>query len=150
VKPDSFFQERGVTLIELLAAMAVSGLVVALASRIFLSGHAQFLRRSADSEKVAMFYRLKAEVEGSLKGEVVSCTEGRLVLRSDTGDADLGAKLRKRHPEVAQSTFKCLEANPDGTSIQDWKDGAQPPLIEYRLAIRFHQGADSLTGSWLR
>lgn len=143
-------REEGVTLIELLAALAVSGLVVAMASRIFLSGHAEFLRRSADSEKMALFYRLKAEVEGAMRGEIASCAAGHLVFRSDSGSADLGDRLRKRHPEIAQSRFQCLEPDPDGTSLQDWKDGAQPPLIEYRLDIRFRRGSDSLFGSWLR
>jgi prepilin-type N-terminal cleavage/methylation domain-containing protein len=150
VNSGRLFRERGVTLIELLAAMALSGLVVALASRIFLSGHAQFLRRSADSEKMALFYRLKAEVESNLKGEIISCTGGHLVFRSDSGEADLGAKLRKRHPDLAQSRFQCMEPDPEGTALQDWKEGAKPPLIEYRLDIRFHRSMDSLTGSWSR
>jgi prepilin-type N-terminal cleavage/methylation domain-containing protein len=146
----SRLSERGVTLIELLAAMALSGLVVALASRIFLSGQAQFLRRSADSEKMAAFYRMKAEVETDLRGEIISCAGGRLVFRSDSGEIDLGAKLRKRHPDLAQSRFACLEPDEGGSALQIWKAGAQPPLIEYRLDIRFHRGMDSLTGSRLR
>jgi prepilin-type N-terminal cleavage/methylation domain-containing protein len=143
-------REKGVTLIELLAAMAITGLVVALASRIFLSGQAQFLRRSADSEKMAFFYRMKSEVEGGLKGELASCGGGRLVFRSDTGGADFGDRLRKRHPEITQARFQCLEPDPAGGALQDWKDGAQPPLIEYRVDIHFRQGTDSLSGSWLR
>lgn len=142
--------ETGVTLIELLAALVVSAFVVAMASRVFLSGHAQFVRRTADSEKIALCYRLKAEVEAGLKGEILECSGGKLTLQTDTGQIDLGDRLRARSPGLAEARFACLETDPAGTGLQTWKDAAQPALIEYGLRIRVRGQDDSLSGSWLR
>jgi prepilin-type N-terminal cleavage/methylation domain-containing protein len=143
-------RENGVTLIELLAALVVSAFVVAMASRIFLSGHAQFVRRSADSEKMALFYRLKAETEAGLKGEILACSGGQLSLLTDSGQVDLGARLRARTPALVATRFDCLEPDAAGTGIQAWKEATQPALIEYGLRVRVRGQEDSLTGSWLR
>jgi hypothetical protein len=142
--------ETGVTLIELLAALVVSAFVVAMASRIFLSGHAQFVRRSEESEKIALCYRLKAEVEAGLKGEVLACSGGKVTLQTDTGQIDLGDRLQARLPALADARFDCLEPDSAGTGLQTWKDAAQPALIEYDLRIRVRGRNDSLSGSWLR
>ena len=142
--------ETGVTLIELLAALVVSAFVVAMASRIFLSGHAQFVRRSAESEKIALCYRLKAEVEAGLKGEVLACSGGKIAFQTDTGEIDLGDRLRARLPALTDARFACLEPDSAGTVLQTWKDAAQPALIEYDLRIRVRGQDDLLSGSWLR
>jgi hypothetical protein len=142
--------ETGVTLIELLAALIVSAFVVAMASRIFLSGHAQFVSRSTDSEKMALFYRLKAEAEAGLKGDILSCSGGRLTLRTDSGQVDLGDRLRARLPALTQARFDCLEPDSSGSSLQEWAASAQPALIEYLLRVRVRGKDDSLSGSWLR
>jgi len=142
--------QAGLTLIELLAALVVSAFVVAMASRIFLSGHAQFVRRSAESERIALCYRLRAEVEAGLKGEILACSGGGLSLLSDTGQVDFGGRLRSRLPALTEVRFECLETDPAGAALQAWKDAAQPALIEYGLRIRVRGQDDSLTGSWLR
>lgn len=142
--------ETGVTLIELLAALVVSAFVVAMASRIFLSGHAQFARRSAESEKMALCYRLKAEVEAGLKGEVQACAGGRLTILTDSGQVNLGDRLKARLPALAEARFDCLEPDGTGAGLQAWKDAAQPALIEYGLRIHLRGQVDSLSGSWLR
>lgn len=145
-----FGQEAGVTLIELLAALVVSAFVVAMASRIFLSGQAQFVRRSAESEKIALCYRLKGEVEAGLNNEILACSGGKLALLNDSGQVDLGDRLRTRLPALTEARFDCLEPDSTGTALQVWKDGAQPALIEYGLRLRVRGQVDSLSGSWLR
>ena len=142
--------ETGVTLIELLSALVVSAFVVAMASRIFLSGHAQFARRSAESEKIALCYRLKAEVEAGLKGEILTCAAGKLALLTDSGQIDLGARLHARLPALIEAHFDCQEPDSSGTALQAWKDGAQPALIEYGLRVQVRGQVDSVSGSWLR
>jgi hypothetical protein len=142
--------ETGVTLIELLAALVVSAFVVAMASRIFLSGHAQFVRRSAESEKIALCYRLKAEVEAGLKGEILTCAGGKVALQTDSGQIDLGDRLRVRLPALTEVRFECLEPDSAGAVLQAWKDAAQPALIEYGLRVKVRGQIDSLSGSWLR
>jgi prepilin-type N-terminal cleavage/methylation domain-containing protein len=143
-------RQAGLTLIELLAALVVSGFVVAMASRIFLSGHAQFVKRSAEAETLAAFYRLKAEVGGALRNEIRSCSGGRLTLRSDSGSFDLGTRLSGRLPALAEARFLCLEPDGDGADLQEWKDADQPALVEYHLEVRTRGRIDSLDGSWLR
>jgi prepilin-type N-terminal cleavage/methylation domain-containing protein len=143
-------REAGLTLIELLAAMVVSAFVVAMASRIFLSGHAQFVRRSAESEKIALFYRLKAEVEAGLKGEIQECSGGKLALLTDSGQVDLATRLRARLPALTEARFDCLEPDATGSGLQAWKDADQPALVDYNLRVKVREQADSLTGSWLR
>jgi hypothetical protein len=142
--------ETGVTLIELLSALVVSAFVVAMASRIFLSGHAQFVRRSAESEKIALCYRLKAEVEAGLKGEILTCAAGKLALQTDSGQFDLGDRLHARLPALTEARFDCLEPDSTGAGLQAWKDAAQPALIEYGLRVRVRGQVDSVSGSWLR
>lgn len=148
--PPARDREKGVTLIELLSALVVSAFVVAMASRIFLSGHAQFVRRSEESEKIALFYRLKVEVEAGLKEEIAACSGGKLTLLTDSSQVDLGDRLRARLPGLTEARFACLEPDPTGTGLQEWKDAAQPALIEYGLRVRVRGQVDSLTGSWLR
>ena len=143
-------REIGVTLIELLAALVVSAFVVAMAGRIFLAGHAQFARRSAESEKVALCYRLKAEVEAGLKGEIGACVGGKIALMTDSGRVDLGDRIRGRLPALAEARFECLEPDASGAGLQAWKDAAQPALVEYGLHFRVRGQVDSLAGSWLR
>jgi prepilin-type N-terminal cleavage/methylation domain-containing protein len=143
-------RESGMTLIELLAALLISGFVVAMASRIFLSGHLQFLRRSADSERMNLFYRLKAETQGALAKEIVSCESGRLAFLSDSGKTDAAEWLKRRIPALSEARFACLEPASDGATLQDWKDASQPPLVEYILRVRLRGEPDSMTGSWLR
>jgi prepilin-type N-terminal cleavage/methylation domain-containing protein len=143
-------KERGVTLIELLAALAITGFVVAMAGRVFLSGHAQFLRRSADAEKLAAFYRLRAEVRGGLREDVGSCAGGRLMLRDENEPADLGERIRKRMPVVTEAHFLCWEIAAAGGTLQAWTESAQPALVEYRFRIRIRGKEDSLSGSWMR
>ena len=143
------YGSRGVTLIELLAALLISAIVVAVAGRIFLSGHAQFMKRSADSAKLGSFYRSKRIVEAALKSEVVRCEGGRLWLRRNGVESELEAEVKKHDRAVKDAEFRCLEAAADGATLQPWKDGAQPRLVEYRLRFKTGGDVDSLSGSFL-
>ena len=70
-------------------------------------------------------------------------------VRTDSGQYDLGDRLRARMPALVRSRFRCLEPDPAGGSLQDWQQSAQPALIEYGLGIRLRGKNDSLAGSWL-
>ncbi len=141
---------RGMTLIELLAALVISGFVVAMAGRIFLSGNKQFLLRSGESERLGEMYRLKATVRGELTKPITRCEGDRLWLRMAVAEVELGPELKKREPDVQISAFHCLELSPDATALQEWKGGAQPPLVEYRIGFTTRGVRDSLSGSILR
>jgi hypothetical protein len=137
-------------LIELLAALLITGFVVTVASRIFLSGNAQFVKRSADSDRLNARYRLKAQLRNAFLQEAVRCEGGRLTLKGPEGDFDLLGHLRKRDEGVVEAAFKCLEADAGGGALQAWREADQPPLIEYRLILKIRGGSDTLDGSWLR
>ena len=143
-------RSRGMTLIELLAALVISGFVMAMAGRVFLSGNAQFIKRSADSERLSVMYRIKADIRGALQGEVARCEKGGLWLKAATGEADLLEMLRKKEPGLAGGWFRCLEIAADGKALQEWRIADQPPLVEYGLLVRSRGGEDSLSGSWIQ
>ena len=143
-------RQRGITLIELLAALLIAGFVIVMASRIFLAGNRQFLLRSAESQRLEEFYRLKAYIQGWLKSDVEQCGAGKLSVRADGGAVDLEGAIKKHYPDLTKAVFRCLEAAPDKGSLVEWKDGFQPQLIEYRLELGRKEKSDFLEGSWVK
>jgi prepilin-type N-terminal cleavage/methylation domain-containing protein len=143
-------RQRGITLIELLAALVIAGFVVIMASRVFLAGNRQFLLRSSESQRLEEFYRLKGFTQGLLKRDVERCEAGKLSIRADGGEADVETLLKQHFPELTKAVFHCLEAATDRSSLVDWKDGFQPKLIEYRIDLKRNGKPDSLEGSWIK
>lgn len=143
-------RERGITLIELLAALLISGFVILMASRIFLSGNRQFLLRSSESRRLEELFRLKAVVQGILKREVVQCGGGRLSLREGDGSADAEALIKGHFPDLTSAVFRCLETGAGHEALVEWKDWFQPRLIEYQVMLKSKGVADTLKGSWIK
>jgi hypothetical protein len=141
---------RGVTLVELLAALLTSGFVVALASRIFLSGNREYLQRFSESERLAVLYRIKAGVQGALIGEVERCSGGKLWLRSDSGEMELAPMLKAHYPGMASADFRCFETGADSSSLGEWTEGFQPRLVEYKVVLRQGAKSDTLAGSMVK
>lgn len=142
--------QGGVTLIELLTAMAVSAFIVILAGRTFMMGNRQFLQRSVESDRFAALYRMKSWVEGELRKEVSRCGSGNLWLSDSAGEKDLSALAKAHFPAFVSADFHCFEPAADSASLVDWKDGFQPPLIEYKVIVRKGKQDDTLTGSWIK
>lgn len=149
------------TLIELLAALIISAFIVAMASRVFLSGNRQFLDRILSSHRLENLHRMKAAVQGLLKREVEACAGKKITLRMEAGGVDgadgMGASgqdaeamLKAHFPELAGAEFTCLEPAADSSSLVEWKDWFQPRLIEYRIILEGHGKRDTLTGSWIK
>lgn len=149
-RPDDLRGSHGVTLVELLAALLISGFVVVLAGRIFLSGNRQYLQRFSESERLAALYRIKAGVQGALKGEVERCSGGKLWLRSDSGQSELAPMLKSRYPGMASADFRCFETGTDSTSLTEWTEGFQPRLVEYRVVLGQGAKTDTLAGSMIK
>ena len=135
---------------ELLAAMAISAIVIALAARIFLSGHREFLGRAEESGRLAGLYRAKSAVRHALRGEIVRCEGGRLWLREEEGEKDFEEWFKARFPEADSLDFRCFEAEEGADSLAPWHSLAQPALVEYRLALGKGAKRDVLAGSWLK
>ena len=142
--------ESGVTLVELLAALIVSAFVVIVAGRIFLSGNHQFLARRADSERLSTLYRLKGMLRVALQGEVARCASGKLWLKEDAEEQELGTLVKARFPDMVSAEFRCLEVSADAADLVEWKDRFQPRLVEYRVVLEMDGKADSLSGSWIK
>ncbi len=142
--------ERGVTLVELLAALVISAFIVVMASRIYLGGHFQFLRRIWEAERLETRYRLKGMLQGALKEEVARCTGGKLWLRGTGPEKEMDGLLRVRFPEYSVATFLCLEPAPDSASLVEWKGRFQPKLVEYQVVLKSHGAADTLVGSCIK
>jgi prepilin-type N-terminal cleavage/methylation domain-containing protein len=143
-------KESGVTLIELLAALLISSLVIVLATRIFLSGNRQFLNRALESDRLAALYKLKGAVQHALQGEIGRCESGKIWLRGDGKEQEVFASLRSRFPNVRVADFRCWEKSGEPISLVPWKDWFQPALIEYQIVVATSGTKDTLSGSWLK
>ena len=135
---------------ELLAALVISGFVVAMAGRIFLSGHAQFVKRSSESERLEELYRLKAQVHGALTGEIARCEGGKLWLRDAKGEIDFEAALKAKSKAIEGARFRCVVPEAGSGGLTEWTGGGQPSLVEYSVRLRTRGAADTLAGSAIR
>lgn len=143
-------REKGMTLVELLAALVISALVVALASRLFLAGHNQFLARVFETDRLSAMVRLKGALHHTLQGEIGGCESGRLLLMDGDVKKDLAAFLKERFPETDSLQFKCYETGSDGGDLVEWKQRFQPQLVEYRILLKTRKAQDWLEGSVLK
>lgn len=142
--------EQGVTLVELLAAIVLSALVVALASRLFLGGQREFLARVFETDRLSDMIRLKGTLRQALRADISRCEGGGLHLASDTGAVDLAAHVKARFPGADTLAFRCFEIDAAGDGLTDWKERMQPRLVEYRIVLRTRGKPDRLEGSFLR
>jgi prepilin-type N-terminal cleavage/methylation domain-containing protein len=142
--------QKGITLVELLAALVISAFVVVMASRIFLSGNRQFFERFIESDRLGELHRLKGALQGVLKRDVARCASGRLWLAEGEGEQELSELLKPRFPGMSGSEIRCFEISPDGHSLVEWRDRFQPSLIEYSIRMQRKAGTDTLAGSWIK
>ena len=142
--------ENGVTLVELLAALAISAVVVTLASRIFLSSNQQFLARALESDRLKSLYLLKATLQNSLRTEMTRCESGQLWLRVDGAEKELLPILKTRFSAVQSADFLCWEKTGGPISLVPWKDAFQPALVEYRIVLSASGTTDTLMGSLIK
>lgn len=142
--------DKGLSLVELLAAMVISALVVALASRLFMSGQMEFLARVFETDRLSALVRLKGALHQALAAEVVRCGGGKLALVGDTAKSDLSAWVKRRFPDADSITFRCFETNAGGDGLVEWKERFQPQLVEYRITLRTRGRDDRLEGSILK
>lgn len=141
---------RGLTLIELLAALVISALAVALASRLYLTGHKEFLARVFETDRLSALVRVKGSLHQALAGAVARCGRGSLSLATDSADADMADWLKARFPEADSMVFRCFEVDARDGELVEWKDRFQPQLVEYRVVLRTRGKRDELKGSVLR
>ena len=142
--------KRGVTLVELLAAIALSALVIALATRIFLAGNRDFLAKALETGRLERLIRLKAEVRRALSLPVARCEGGRLWLEGEAGEKEIGEILKPRFQDLRAWDFRCFEADPGNKTLRECQEGSQVRLVEYRLLLEKHGKRDSLSGSYLK
>jgi prepilin-type N-terminal cleavage/methylation domain-containing protein len=143
---------RGITLIELLAALVISALVVALASRIYLNGHREFLARVFESDRLTTLVRAKGTLHEVLRGEVAHCRNEQLILVGGSLDSsqDVAVGLKARFPGVDSITFRCFEVDEVRGELVEWRERFQPQLIEYRMVLNTRGRRDKLEGSVLK
>jgi hypothetical protein len=137
-------------LVELLAALLLTGFIVAMASKLFLSGTIQFLHRATESRRLGDMYRLKGMIQGALKGDVTRCSSGKLWLRKGDSEKELSEAIKKHFPDMVAARFICLEAASGGTGLGEWKERFQPSLVEYSVVLGKGAKADTLAGSWIK
>jgi hypothetical protein len=137
-------------LVELLAAVVLSALVVALASRLFLGGQREYLARVFETDRLSDMIRLKGTLRQALRADIGRCEGGRLQLATDTGAVDLAALVKARFPSADSLDFRCFETDAAGDGLTDWRERMQPQLVEYRIVLRTRGKSDRLEGSFLR
>lgn len=141
-------RSAGVTLLELLAALALSGLVVALASRIFLLGQKEFFGRVRESERLQTLRLAQGELERALRFPVVKCGREALEVESDSGTVEMGKWLASRFPAIHRAEFECWDLGASGFSLRPASPPIRPRWVEYRLF--WSQGRDSAVLSGAR
>ena len=142
--------QRGITLVELLAALVISALVVTLASRILLTGQRQYLARMFETDRLSALLRMKGALHQALGGRIAACGSGRLALDTDSTDLDLAAWFKARHPGADSLVFECLEVDEALTELVAWKGRFQPHLVAYRACLEVRGRTDCLAGSVLK
>lgn len=140
----------GVTLVELVAAVVISALVVALASRVFLSGQKEFLARVFETDRLSDLVRLKGVLHRALGGRIERCEGGKMALATDSAALDLNGWIKTRFPEADSLVFRCLEADVARGELTEWKGRFQPRLVEYRACLKMRGRAECLVGSVLK
>lgn len=142
--------QRGVTLVELLAALVISALVVTLASRLLLTGQKQYLERLFETDRISALVRMKGALHQALGRPIATCGAGRVALATDSTDLDLAVWLETRYPEADSMVFKCLEVDQGGGELREWQGRFQPQLVEYRACLAVRGRKDCLAGSVLK
>ncbi len=140
--------QKGLTLLELLAALTISSMAILIGAQIFGWNQNQFYFRMRESEFLQRQYLLQETVRGQLKHEIVSCKSDHLVVWNKKEEWEVVTALRKRFPGLETLTFNCIEVDEHGALIL-WNSGIQPKLVEYEW-IFTHKGLrQSHRGSWL-
>jgi type II secretory pathway component PulJ len=139
-----------VTLIELLAALVISAIVIALVSRVFLSGHRQYLTRLLESEQLTEAIHLKRALNKTLQAKILECKSGRLKVRMNEQDQGLETWLKAEFPKTDSVSIKCFEWDETLEKLVPWESRFQPQLIEYRVLIGEGGPLNILEGSVLK
>jgi prepilin-type N-terminal cleavage/methylation domain-containing protein len=126
--------EKGLTLLELLAALVISGFVMALAGKLFLSGQRAFHERIFDTDRLSSLLLIKGTLQQELSREILTCKNGRIELIREAATVNLSQWVQARFAEVASSEFRCFEL--DGDHLSAWENRFQPSLVEYHIKMR--------------
>lgn len=143
-------RSHGVTLVELLSALVISAIVVTLISRVYLSGHREFLGRLLESDQLTALVKAKRTLDKALMGKINHCKSGHLGLVISSTKTDMETWLHSKIPTITSSSFHCFERDEATGEIVEWSGRFQPQLVEYRVQLVSKNKSDWLEGSVLK
>ncbi len=141
---------RGFTLIELLVGITISTFIVTLTSRIYLSGHSQFMARSQEAEDLRHLFLLTRTIQKALQNPISKCQGGQIEIEREEKKIILKDSLLEIYPEIKSLKFICLEADTLQNRLTEWKDRFEPQLIEYTGVWKSKGSERMIFGSWLK
>ncbi len=139
---------KGYTLIELMIALGLIGIVLALSSSYFLSANSQFLNRMKGSDNYKQQVLLQIEMDKALRREIQDCNFGNLKFTDDS--PNFLSNLKGKYPQIKELKFYCYELNLDKEKLQTWKLLPQPELVEYNVSWNYNGKDIQLVGSVLK
>ncbi len=141
---------KGITILELMVAIGLSGLVLSIASMMYIKSTRQFHDRVQESDLFRSLHLINLEIENRLVEPIDKCDFGRVHYFYQDESRDLKEELKTRHPNLGSITFKCYELDPITRQIVTWETKHSPDLIEYSGTV-VHKGITrTITGSVLR
>ncbi|MGL1934453.1 MAG: prepilin-type N-terminal cleavage/methylation domain-containing protein [Fibrobacterales bacterium] len=123
--------QRGVTLIELMAAIAVSAIVLTLLGQLFLQSQKEYSSRMSESWQFQKQYLIEKTINKALYSDFEECSFGKIKVK--TLKSTVNESIYQKFPEVEAITFKCFELDPDLGIVQDWKFAIKPDLVKYQI-----------------
>jgi prepilin-type N-terminal cleavage/methylation domain-containing protein len=142
--------KKGLTLVELLAALVISSIVVALAGRIFLSGNKGMAERANDSDRLEKLFSVKTHMQNLLTRPFLKCDREEVTVQIGRNKINLQKEIRRKFPFADSLEIKCLVADTATKSFRPWNGIGQPQLVEYQVSINGKKSIDKLEGSVLK
>jgi prepilin-type N-terminal cleavage/methylation domain-containing protein len=141
---------KGMTLLELIVALALSSIVISLCAMMYLKSTGQFHRRVHDSRLLQTWHLVNTHVDNSLKKKIDKCAFGRVYYFSDSGVVDIKEELIERFPGLETINFRCYELDRFTGNLVTWGMKENPDLIEYMGNLKGDVVNRRISGSIMR
>ncbi len=128
---------QGLTLLELMVAMTMSGFVIVMASNLFLYNFKNFHIRSHEAEALQEAFAIDHFIQKSLTLPIENCSSDQITIRENHTSLLLSKEASKKYPTLKSIKFNCLQADTASKKMEAWKKGDSPDIVQYSLNMNF-------------